>query len=548
MNLRALASALVCLFVSVLMCSCPSRSLSPYRQASPKGAQSSSAPGEAQTEPKGPDPRAAFESSGILGGLSARLESSVSLLPGIGMPEAGSCLALGANLSEAAIVRRLPLSGSKGFDHELVLASGARASLPGPAIALAATGERFVVASSLGKGGALLGFKAEGEGERLLESWKKEGPAVRRLLAVPGGRIAAADDEGQSPRLYLIDAATGSELWGLALSAAAADIAYAPGIVLAVAGSQLSAYDESTGAQLWIASLPAKARSLAAGNGVALVLAEVGSLSAFSLADGKGLGAAPGPFDSSLRPISDLSHAIVALPGGGAEELEVKTGHSVRRWSWMGQASFIAADRDRIYAGVSGSEGAAVFIGSRAGESSERSVSLAERAFDAPIAVSGSRGGLLLLLQDSSLILVGKELESGVGASALDAAVSPSPEIAVAIGSALGRFKTADGIAPGRYLRFDLFTQGIPVDQGASFTAYRYDAVSSAKRVFAAKPEATGEVVAIFDESGHEIAASIDELGSVSKAMAYLERGRRYWAVAGWTYQAEPTSFRLYVK
>ena len=334
----------------------------------------------------------------------------------------------------------------------------------------------------------------------------------------------------------------------MALPQAAADIAYAPGLVLAIAGSQLGAYDESTGAPLWSASLPAKARSLAAGNGVALVLAETGSLSAFSLADGKGLGAAPGPFDSSIRPVSDLSRAIVALPGGGAEELEVKTGSSVRRWSWSGQASFIAADRDRIYAGVSGSEGGAVFIGSRAGESSERRVGLASRAFDAPIAVSGSRGGLLLLLQDASLVLVGKELEGGQGVSALDAAVSPSPDAAAAISAALGRFKTADGIAPGRYLRFDLFAQGIPVDQAMGFTAFRYEASSSAKKTFAAKPGAVGEVVAIFDESGHELAASIDELGSVSRATAYLEKGRRYWAVAGWTYQSEPTSFRLFVK
>jgi hypothetical protein len=499
-------------------------------------------------ETKGPDPRAAFESSGLLGRLSARLESSVSLLPGIGMPEAGSCLAIGANLSEAAIIRRLPIPWSKGYDHELVLASGASASLPGPAIALASTGERFVVAASLGKSGVLIGFRTEGEGERLLESWKKEGPTVRRLLAVPGGRIVAADDDGSSPRLYLVDAATGAELWGLALPVVAADIAYAPGIVLAVAGSQLGAYDESTGALIWGASLPAKARSLAAGNGVALVLAETGSLSAFSLTDGKGLGAAPGPFDSSIRPISDLSRAIVALHGGGAEELEVKTGRSVRRWSWLGRASFLAADRDWIYAGVSGSEGAALFIGSREGESSERRVDLASCAFDAPIAVSGSRGGLLLLLQDGSLVLVGKELENVQGPSALDAAVSPSLAAATAISAALGRFKTADGTVPGRYLRFDLFTQGIPVDQTMDFTAFRYEAGSSAKRTFMAKPGAVGEVVAVFDESGREIAASIDELGSVSRATAYLEKGRRYWVAAGWTYQSEPTSFRLFVK
>ncbi len=97
-------------------------------------------------------------------------------------------------------------------------------------------------------------------------------------------------------------------------------------------------------------------------------------------------------------------------------------------------------------------------------------------------------------------------------------------------------------------MRFDLFSQGIPVDTEVAFTAFRYESPSSEKRSFAADPASVGAVVAIFEETGHELAASIDELASSSRAAAYFEKGKVYWIVAGWTYQAEPTTFRLYLK
>jgi hypothetical protein len=472
------------------------------------------------------------------------LETPVSLIAARGSPEAGVCLALGASLSEAAIVRRSSLVASKGAAHELVLASGASAALPGPALAFAATGERFVVSTASDGSGELIGFKAEGEGERLIESWKKHGVAARRSVVASGGRVALSDDEGGASRFYLIDAASGEELWGFPLPAPAVDIAYAPGMLLAVWGNQLSAYDETSGGALWSSSLPAKARCLSAGNGIALVLAQSGSLSAFSLADGKGLGAAPGPYDPSLRPVADGSRAIAALAGGGAEELEVRTGQSLRRWSWAGRASFLCADRERLYAGISDEGGAALCIGSRAGALTLQRVRLAASAFDSPVAVAGSRGGLLILLQDSSLVLVGKQLESGQPVSSFDAAISPGVDTAGAISSALRRFR----LAPGGGLRFDLFAQGIPLNLEMPFTAFRYEALSSGKRIFSAKPPRPGEIVAIYDESGRELSASIDELGSVSRAGAYLEKGRRYWIVAGWSGAEEPSPFRLYVK
>src|SRR5208337_4898346 len=164
---------------------------------------------------KGLDPRSAFESSGLLGGMTALPESPIVLIAASGIPEAGVALSLGGALSTAAVARR------QGEDHELVLASGARAALPGPAIAMVAPGERITVAcaeSGVAIGASLVCFKAEGEGERLALAWKKYCPPVKRLLAVPGGRIVAADE---ASRLYLVDAVSGSEIWEKLLQAPA---------------------------------------------------------------------------------------------------------------------------------------------------------------------------------------------------------------------------------------------------------------------------------------------------------------------------------------
>jgi hypothetical protein len=486
--------------------------------------------------------------------MSALLESSVTLIESSGYPEAGVSLALGGALSTAAVARRVEPAAMAGrHSHELALASGARKSIPGPALAMASSGERIVVAcadSQSPAGGALVCFRTEGEGAQLIVAWKKEGHAARRLLAVPGGRIAVSDDAslGAASRIYLVDAASGSELWSSPLQSAAADIAYAPGLILAASGARLDAFDESTGACLWSAALTARARSLSAGSGAALVLAETGSLSAFALGDGKGVGAAPGPFDPAIRPVADGSRAIAATPGGGAAEIEIKSGKTLRVWTWTGPASFLVADRDRVYAGLDSLAGRGVFFGARAGEAGGKLLRLASGVFSSPVAVSGARGGLLVLLMDGSLALVGKDMEPNAGTSALDAAITPKTETVSAITTALGRFKPGEGIDPKRYLRFDLFAQGMPVDARVSFTAFRFESASSAKRIFSALPMSSGSVIAIYGEDGREMAASIDELGSVSSAAAYLEKGKRYWIAAGWTYQAVPETFRIFVK
>jgi hypothetical protein len=486
--------------------------------------------------------------------MSAVLETPITLLPAAGQSETGVSLALGGALSTAAVARRVGPSGlARGHGHELALASGTRASLPGPALAIASSGDRIVAACADAlspAGGAIICFRTEGEGEQLIAAWKKEGHPASRLLAVPGGRIVVSDDASSNsvPRVYLLDASSGTELWSLSLSTAAADIAYAPGLVLVASGTKLEAYDESTGATAWSSALTAKARSLSAGNGVALVIAETGSLSAFSLGDGKGVGAAPGPFDPAIRPVADGSLAIAAIVNGGAAEIEVKSGRTQRKWSWAGPASFLVADRDRVYAGLDCLGEKGLYFASRAGDSGGKLLRLPSGAYAQPIAVGGARGGLLMLLMDGSLVLIGKDMGASSASSALDAAIAPKAETVSAIMSALGRFKPREPIDPERYLRFDLFAQGVPVDPGVAFTAFRFEPGSSSKRTFSAEPSSGGSVVAIYNEEGQELAASIDELGSVSRASSYLEKGKRYWIVAGWIYQAEPERFRLFAK
>jgi hypothetical protein len=528
--------AMCALAAAFALCSCTER------DSSIKTSAPGAAAAESAGESKGLDPRSAFESSGLLGGMTALPESPIVLIAASGIPEAGVALSLGGALSTAAIARR------QGRDHELVLASGARAPLPGPALAIAAPGERIAVAcaeSGASQGASLDCFKTEGEGERLAMAWKRYCPPIKRLLAVPGGRMAAADD---AARLYIVDASTGAEIWGKVLQAPAADIAYAPGLVLAASRSSLLAFDESTGAPAWTASLTANAGTISAGNGTAFVLADSGSLSAFSLADGKGIGAATGPFDPALRPVADGTLAIVGLRGGGAAEIDVRSGQTQRAWSWEGGASFIAADRDSVFAGLYGRAGKGIFFASRAGEAGLSIAELDSPPFDSPLAVSGARGGLLVLLMDGSLDLLGRRREPVAAPSALDAAIAPPQDTASAIATALGRFKPGDGVEPGRYLRFDLFIQGMPVDVDIAFTAFRYEPPASARRGFAAEPASNGAIVAIYDEAGRELAASIDELGSTSRAAAYMEKGKTYWIVAGWTYQAVPGPIRLFLR
>jgi FOG: WD40-like repeat len=420
-------------------------------------------------------------------------------------------------------------------------------ALPGPAIALVSSGETIVASCAVAgrpANGFVIGFKSEGEGERLAQSWIKEGSPAPRLLAIPDGRIAAADESG---RLTVLDSASGKELWRTENPAGVCDIAYAPGLVLVASSDRLFAYDESSGTGFWSAALGLPARCLSAGSGFAAVVLANGSLQAYSLADGSKACSAGGPFDTALRPVVEGS-SILAARWNGALEIDVKTGASLKSWSWKGAATFFVADRERIYVGLGGSQGSILMEG-RAGEPSPAIASLEAEAYDDPIVVGGTRGGLLLALKDGALVLVGKDRGRSSGTSVLDLALSPAPEAAASIAAALSRFRPRGGLDSEDYLRFDFFLSGMPVDSAVAFTAFHYKPRSSAKRSFSAEPAMKGEILAIYDANGRELKANIDELGFSPSISSYFEKGSSYWVVAGWDgREDESAPFRLYLR
>jgi len=501
-------------------------------------------------EAAGADPRAAFESSGMLSGLSASIETAKILRATRGSPRAGVALAYGSSLTNAVAAGSVSGRGPRGqamSSEELFAAAGtASAPLPGPALAMAVSGESVVVSCSVPGGkGALLGFRPDNSGGFAV-SWKREDKPRSRLLPAPGGRIAAGGEDGV---LSIHDAADGRELWRSSLDGPITDLAYAPGVVIAAAGSGLAAYDEGNGKRLWGAALGAEAVSVSAGASVVVAMTRAGALETFVIADGAALCRSAGPFDPAVRAIVDAGRVIAALPRGGARELELKAGTVMRSWDWEGQSSFLAADADSLYAGAAGAAGPRIVVAPRSASGEAREIPLPSAAFDAPAAAHGSRGGLLLLLQDGSVALATAEAAQTSAQSALDAAASPPEPASSAIATALGRFRSRNPAEPSsRYLRFDLFVSGMPVDPSVAFTAFRYDSKASGRASFSAVPAVKGAIIAAYDEDGAELEANIDELGSKASVDVRMQKGRTYWIVAGRAQAAEAAPFRLFVK
>jgi len=93
---RAFPRGLALIGLVIILGACPSR------DAQGKGGATSAATVETVGDSRGPDPRAAFESSNLIGGMSALLESPVTLVAASGQAEAGVSLALGGALSMSA--------------------------------------------------------------------------------------------------------------------------------------------------------------------------------------------------------------------------------------------------------------------------------------------------------------------------------------------------------------------------------------------------------------------------------------------------------------
>jgi hypothetical protein len=544
---RRILSTAASVALACSIASCGARSAGTQGQEAAGKTQPASSPAEGA----GADPRAAFESSGMLSGLSAGIEAVKILRASRGSPRAGVALAYGSSITNAVAAGSALVRDERGrstvIDVMFSATGTSSVALPGPALAIAVSGESVVVScSDPGGKGILLGYRPDDAGGGFAESWRREDRPRDRLLPAPGGRFVAGGDDGI---LSVHDAADGRELWRGSVDGPIADLAYAPGIVIAAARGSLSAYDEGSGKRLWGAALGADAVSVSAGAGLVAALTRSGSLETFVLADGAALCSVAGPFDPAVRAIADSGRVIAALPRGGARELELKAGSVLRSWDWDGPSSFLAADGNNIYAGASGAAGPRIIAAPRSGTGEPREIPLPAAAFDAPAAAHGSRGGLLMLLQDGSVALATGESTQSPAPSALDAAASPPEPAATAIATALGRFRSRNPAEPpSRYLRFDVFVSGVPVDAAVAFTAYRYEAKANGRSSFAAVPAAQGALIAAYDDQGGEIEASVDELGSRAGVDVRLQKGKTYWIVAGRSASSEAAPFRLFLK
>jgi len=542
---RLAAASLFAAALSLASCGNPGEG----ERARDAGSQAASSP--SSSEPAGADPRAAFESSGMLSGLNVDIQEIRLLSGSRGSPRAGVALGYGSSLGNAVFA--IGESGSAAKPgalptERLVSASGAASlPLPGPVIALAVSGESIVASCALAEGSSMLmGFRPGDASGILAESWKRADKSRGILIPIPGGRIAAGGDDGF---VSVFDAADGREIWRSALSSPnpPVDMAYAPGYVLACVPGSLQAFEEGSGKKAWSAAFGSDAASLSAGSGVAAVLTPEGRLYAFILADGSRLVESSGPFDPAVRPVIDSSRIFAAVQGGGAREIELKSGNPIRSWAWRGQSSFLATDASSIYAGVSGMSGPRIVVAARSGSGEARELPLAAASFDAPAAVHGSRGGLLMLLRDGSICLATADQPRAQGESPLDRAASAPQPAASAILTALGRFRARNpSDSASSYLRFDLFVSGMPVDPAVAFTAFRYEAQASGVARFAAEPAAHGIVIAVYDDDGGEIEANIDELGAKMSVDVRVQKGKTYWIAAGRAAGAEEAAFRLY--
>lgn len=501
-----------------------------------------------QIDGQGTDPRAAFETSNLLSGLNVEIKKLHLIKSGLGSPRSGVALGYGSTALNAVVACTTPNKNEKNsYPIEQLFSAGYDSSviLPGTATALTISGETIVVScSNSNSKGNLLGYRFGDTSGSFIESWKRGDKPKTRILPIPGARIASGGEDGL---VTVNESADGHELWKVAYDIPIADLAYAPGTVIAAAGKLITVHDETNGKKIWNTTLESNIISLSAGSGVLAALRRDGVLETFVLADGAPLCNSVGPYDASIRPIVDYGRVIAALPRGGAREIELKAGTIIRSWIWEGQTSCIVADTENLYAAVSGITGPRVIIAPRSANGEPRLIALPSPVFDAPMAVNGSRGGLLFLLRDGSIALMTGDTIQNNGDSAIDKAVSPPEPVASAITTALGRFRQRSPTEDlTKYIRFDLFVSGMPVDTNVAFTVFKFTARESKMERFIAEPASLGIIIAAYTDEGSELEANIDELGSKAGVDIRVQKGKTYWIAAGRTSAAEGAAFRIF--
>ena len=308
---------------------------------------------------------------------------------------------------------------------------------------------------------------------------------------------------------------------------------------------RLFALSESDGRELWSRELESPAAHLSAdGSRLALVTLS-GGIELREAKDGILVARGAGRFDPGVPPILAGSSVFAALSGGGPAELDAATGVPKPSPAYPpevrgGAISTLAADEDRVFAARGGSLAA----WSRHSGSEPR---MAELPI-APAASPVSAGGRLWLLGPGGelLSLGGPASDGQAFRSPLDA-LAPPGETAEAIASSLEKFKPRNGLPLDRYLRFDLFADGLPIGGEVPFVALRRSAGKAEKGLLYAAPEGGRILLAIFSESGEELSANVDELGAEARHEARFDEGKTYWLLTG-RLDAEGGAYRIFYR
>ncbi|MBL8968597.1 MAG: PQQ-binding-like beta-propeller repeat protein [Spirochaetaceae bacterium] len=438
-------------------------------------------------------------------------------------------------------------------------------SLASPALALlagAGEGAPLFVVAGLDGSLAAYGWKAPpseeaaaAPGRQLDKLWEVRLETIEDLLALPGDKAAALASSG---RLRVLDLKSGAELWKLDSGAKGLALAYAPGILVAAIAAktdkdspaaELVAIGEADGRELWRRALGSRPRFLTADQERIALLESSGELTIHAVSSGEPIAQAAARLDPGLPAILANGRLLAGLAGGGSAEFDAATGALVRSWP-PGEASegavpaFIAADEDRLFEAQAGkllvrdrrsAEGTQVFserfgagfqgAGLQGGDRRDGGA-----VFAAASGAVVAGGGLWFLGARGELFELGSGRESA--ASPLSG-LAPPQAVAEAILVGMEKFIPRGGAPLERYLGFDLFAEGLPLDPEPLFLALRIKPDKSGKRIFLADAKGGRILLALYGEEGVDLGSNVEELGTDARLERYLDAGKTYWLVTG---------------
>ncbi len=526
-------TAILCLAAAVFFASCTRRE-APSAPPTRAGTEPSSLPVQ-PAAPAVPDPRLRYATGQVLAGLPDRFTAVSRIKASGGRPLLAPVASVEGDMIVYALTSELR---SPRADRLVVLrhAEGARpiageiplAALP---LALAISGEgaalRLVVALA---DGALCAY-----GPSLEQLWLRRGPAASALVALPAGRILAAFEDGS---LAALDAASGEDGWISRLDARATALAYAPGMVVAAYRAGIVAFDEADGREFWRQGREGAAFALGSAGELLALLDAAGGLELRARSDGKLTARGFCRFVPLVSPIYASTALFVAPADGGLVALDPATGGLVRAYAPERTIRVASADEDRLFAVT---ERHCAVIDRRSGNLVAE-LPLVSPPWSAPLAAAGC---LWLLLEDGSLVSIA---DSGAARLSPLGFLAPAPEIRDRIRERLAHYAREETPPEARLVRWELFVDGLPVEYpGPRFVAARLDAEKSGKFLLSVTPAKGRVLLALLAAEGDPLITNVDELGAEARLELWLEKGKRYWIVAG-RLDAEEEGFRLLLR